>query len=241
MLDCNFLYIDTIAPTATNAMAFCRFRYFALMIQTLLLISCAATKEPTVSIDKDSNFDLTEYMFNKKVHSEGGSLSVVETYYKKSDTDKIALQPRYQFVRTNNEIEVTSQGMEGPLIQYQINANEVVEKRPSIDDARTFNRYARLGDTFLDADYSSVSIRETCKLTEFFETYYLASATGSVSLSRDIYDNVLKVHCESEFYEEGNRRTNYRWNMYYAKDVGIVFKDGDWVNHLGLVYALYDY
>jgi len=195
-------------------------RQITLSVAALALMSCASGpapifQPPATPVDPTAEFDLAEYLFHNKLNSDEGAAGYTEIYFKKNE-------PPFPAARYESE-------------------NLINDARPNIDDARSFQRYARLGDTYLDAELTSVNLNESCVLTEFFEKYHLRSATGSMKLSDDTYDNVIKVRCVSEFTNRTTDRGNYRWNIYYAKGIGPVFKDGNWENHLGQIYSIYDH
>ncbi len=173
--------------------------------------------------------------------NESGSIGYTEKYYKKNEQANVVLMPEFRFNRNGETIDVQSSGVNGLVSQYTVTDEAITEFRPTIDDSRTYKRYAQLGDTYLNSELTSVNVNENCVLSEFFDTYYLSSATGAMRLSDKQYDNVIKVRCISEFTNRESNRTNFRWNIYYAKDIGPIFKDGNWENYLGQIYAVYDY
>lgn len=212
----------------------------------LMLTSCAGTGDSIIGrqaapVDPTGEFDLSEYLFHEQVSSETGSMGYTEKYYKKNEDIAVVLQPEFRYIRNGETIDVQSSGIDGLTYQYTVTDSAINEFHPTLDDSRSYERYAQLGDTYLNAELTSVNVNETCVLSEFFETYHLSSATGKLKISNKTYDNVIKVRCRSEFTNRNENRTNYRWNVYYAKDIGPVFKDGNWENYLGNIYAIYDY
>jgi len=218
----------------------------ATLVVTLTLISCASTRNAIIGkqadpVDPLAEFDLSEYLFHNKLNADGGTAGYTENYFKKSENSSSAARYEYQYQRNGETIDVHSVGLEGIANQYTISEALINDVRPTMGDARSFQRYALIGDTYLDAEFSSVNVNESCVLSAFIEKFHLRSATGSLKLSNNSYSNVIKVRCVSEFTDRVTDRGNYRWNVYYAKGIGPVFKDGNWENHLGQIYAIYDY
>ena len=143
-------------------------------------------------------------------------------------------------IRDSN-INVQAVGLEGLANQYNVTEDTINDVRPQMGDSRSFSRFARLGDTYLDTEFTSVNVSESCVLSDFFDTFHLSSATGSLRLSNKTYNNVIRVRCISEFTNRSTNRGNYRWSVYYAKGIGPIFKDGNWQNHLGQIYSIYEY
>jgi len=221
-------------------------RQITLSVAALALMSCASGpapifQPPATPVDPTAEFDLAEYLFHNKLNSDEGAAGYTEFYFKKNEPPFPAARYEFESWRNGESIKVQSAGLEGFTNEYTVSENLINDARPNIGDARSFQRYARLGDTYLDAELTSVNLNESCVLAEFFEKYHLRSATGSMKLSDDTYDNVIKVRCVSEFTNRTTDRANYRWNIYYAKGIGPVFKDGNWENHLGQIYSIYDH
>lgn len=216
-------------------------RNVVLSMFVLPMASCAIGGRQSAPVDPTADFDLAQYFFHEKISSSDSSVRYTENYYKKNARPAIVLRPEFQYQRSGSTINVQSPGIEGFLSQYTITKDSIKEFRPSINDSRTFHRYARLGETFMDSGFTSVNVSESCVLSDFIETFHLSSATGEMVLSDDTYNDVIRVRCVSEFTSRATNRTNYRWSIYYAKNIGPIFKDGDWANNLGQIYSIYDY
>jgi len=213
-------------------------RCIAFSALTLSLASCASTPE---TVDPNAEFDLSEYLFHKKVNIENGVVNYTEKFFKKDEPPSVAAQYGYQYQRNGNNINVQAVGLEGLANQYNVTEDTINDVRPQMGDSRSFSRFARLGDTYLDTEFTSVNVSESCVLSDFFDTFHLSSATGSLRLSNKTYNNVIRVRCISEFTNRSTNRGNYRWSVYYAKGIGPIFKDGNWQNHLGQIYSIYEY
>ncbi len=216
-------------------------RHLCILVLALTHASGCALSPDTPVIDADSNFDLSDYLFHSSLMTEGSSVSFIAKYYKKDNVKEVVVAPTYRYSHNNGQIEVTSLQHDGVISAFDVGKSTIVETHPGLDEQWTISRYARLGDQYLDGRLDSIALNQRCVLLEYFPSYYLSSATGSVAIAQGIYDNVIKVRCESEFVSATDRQNNFRWNIYYAKGVGPIFKDGDWTNHLGLVYTIYDY
>lgn len=219
-------------------------RFFKLHLCTFALAltqasGCALSPAPPL-IDADSNFDLSEYLFHTNALTEGSSVSFVAKYYRKDNVKEVAVAPTYQYSHNDGQIEVTSLEHDGVISSFDVGESTIVETHPGLNEQWTLSRFARLGDQYLDGRLESIALNQRCTLLEYFPSLHLSSATGAVTIAQDTYDNVIKVRCESEFVSETDRQPNFRWNIYYAKGLGPVFKDGDWTNHLGLVYTIYN-
>ena len=204
-------------------------------------LGCTILEDEPPTIDAQSNFDLSEYLFPDRILTSGEQIVTTETLYRKSNVEQIASQEEYVYSNNNGTIRITDSKTNAAIAQIVITANSIEEQRASSSDIRRFQRVVRLGDTYLDSTDSNQLINETCVLLEYFDTYNLASATGATPISRDTHNNVIKARCESNFLEVNNRRNNFRWNLYYAKGVGLVFKDGNWTENMGLIYGFYRY
>lgn len=227
-------------------MAFHNSRYVAILVLSLTLTSCASVANNILGrqadpVDPTAEFDLSEYLFHDRVRSVDGVVSYKERFFKKDDPSSVAEQYEYRYQNNNNAIEVQAVGLEGLTQRYTLTDATINEARPTMSDSRSFRRYARMGETYLDADFLNANLHENCMLSEFFDTYHLSSATGTLKLSNKTYTNVIKVRCVSEFTNKSTDRGNFRWNIYYAKGIGPVFKDGNWQNYLGQIYSIYDY
>jgi len=87
-----------------------------------------------------------------------------------------------------------------------------------------------VGEVYLDAIIASLGRRDTCTLQDHLDEFDLGTATGSANIASGVYEDVLHVFCRRVLESaDGVEPTNYSWNAYYSRGVGLVFADGNWV------------
>ena len=214
-------------------------RIFLSFVLPLAIAACSSLNGPDAQAANE--FDLSLYSFHANTQSIGGEISYVENYYDKASGSAPIYSPSIMFKNTGLGIDKVATGLEGPSAQYRVLTDTIEENNPSFNDSRTFDRFARLGDSYIDSVYEQIGVAETCALQRHLNSFDLSTATSPIIIANGVYEDVIQVYCDSSFITDGASSPNYSWDRYYAKGVGLIFIDGDWVNLLGEIYAIPEY
>ena len=219
-----------------------------LCIPLLLLILISACSDSDVFTDPDNtattntasdntatvvpgpdDYDLTLYFFHANTRAVGGEITFIENYYDKTIDNELAYSRATRLLNTGTNIEsIRSDNV--VFLQYSITVNLIKEVGVSYSGARSVLRYVELGEQYLDAIDEELGRRDTCTLQNHLDEFDLGSATEPASITTGVYNDVLHVFCNRVLdFNDGDTRTNYSWNAYYAKDVGLIFADGNWI------------
>ncbi len=188
-----------------------------------------APDDATIELQGPDDYDLSLYFFHANTKSVGGEIAFTENYYDKSTGNELIHSRATRHLNTGTNIEsIRSDNV--VFLQYSITVNSIKEIGVSYPGARSARRYVALGEKYLDAINEELGRRDTCTLQNQLDDFDLGSATESAMVATGVYDDVLHVFCNRVLdVDDGATRTNYSWNAYYAKDVGLIFADGNWI------------
>lgn len=188
-----------------------------------------AADNTTTDVPGPDDYDLSQYFFHANTRAVGGEIAFTENYYEKTTGNELAYNRAIRHLNTGTNIEsIRSDNV--VFIQYTITVNSIKEIGVSYIGARSARRYVEVGDKYLDAINEDLGRRDTCTLQNHVDEFDLGNATESATIASGVYEDVLHVFCNRVLdLEDGDTRTNYSWNAYYAKDVGLIFADGNWI------------
>lgn len=188
-----------------------------------------ATDDTPIEYQGPDDYDLSLYFFHTNTQTPGGEIAFTEKYYEKLVGNGPIHSRTTRYLNTGTSIDSLSTD-NAVFLQYVITVNSIKEIGVSYNGAQTVNRYTKLGEIYLDAVIESLGRRDTCTLQNHLDDFDLGDATGSVTIASGVYEDVLHVFCNRILdSEDDGIPTNYSWNGYYAKDVGLIFADGNWV------------
>jgi len=169
------------------------------------------------------------YLFHANTQTVGGEIAFTEKFYdKSSDNEQIH---SYVTRHLNTGTSIDSIGPDSAvLLQYVITINSIKQIGVSYNGSEGARRYVGLKEKFSDAINESLGRRDTCTLQNHLDDFDLGTATGPATIATGVYEDVLHLFCNRVLdTEAGGTRTNYSWNSYFAKGVGLIFADGNWV------------
>jgi len=218
-----------------------RYKIHHLPLALLILISACSESsvftnsedidpaETTIEYQGPDDYDLSLYFFHANTRTVGGEVAFTEKYYEKTSGNELIHSRAKRYLNTGTTID--SIGSDGVVfLQYAITINSIKEIGVSYTGAQGVLRYAELNEKYLDAVIEQLGRRDTCTLQNHFDDFDLGDATGSATIVTGVYEDVLHVFCKRVLdSEDDGIQTNYSWNAYYAKDVGLIFADGNWV------------
>ena len=218
-------------------------RKLNLLLSLVSLIFIGACSDPTVFSNTDEtvatetpidfqgpdDYDLSLYLFHSNTQAVGGEIAFTEKYYEKFSGNGLIHSRERRYLNTGTSID--SIGSDNAvLLQYVTTVNSIKEIGVSYNGAQGGIRYAALNDKYIDAVIEDLGRRDTCTLQNHLDEFDLGNATGSAMIATGVYEDVLHVFCNRVLEsEDGVTPTNYSWNAYYAKGVGLIFADGNWV------------
>jgi len=186
-----------------------------------------ATQNNTpIEFQGPNDYDFSLYFFHANTRTTGGEVTFTEKYYEKPAGSKLLYSRVTRHLNTGTYIESIDTN-NAVLLQYLLTINSIKPFGVSYDGAETITRYIELGEGYLDSIVESLGRRDTCTLQNHLDEFDLSEATGAANLATGVYEDVLHVFCK-RVLDTDNGGTNYSWNAYYAKDVGIIFADGAW-------------
>ncbi|MEM7258345.1 MAG: hypothetical protein AAF404_13285 [Pseudomonadota bacterium] len=209
------------------------------LLSVALLISLGACSGDTEQSTVDDEYDLSLYQFHTNVLTNGGEITITENYYSQSTGEGPVYAPTLRYLNVDGAIQRIS--VSGTVFEQSTITDTHIDKEGvSYTGFRRGDRFASIGDTYLDAEVENLTLKQNCTLQNHLESFDLGTATGDHALASGVYEDVIQVYCVSVFTNaDGSTRPNYDWNRYYAKGLGLISIDGRWPNFLtGDIYAI---
>ena len=152
-------------------------------------------EEPNPS---QGEFDLSEYLFPRDARVANGDVSFTEEMYSQ-DSGELAFSIPRRFTHTDGST-INEYSFYDVIKTFFIDQTEIVETLLDLDGAtRTSARFADVGDTYMNADYSppesdpiGMDQNASCRVLEHLDTFDVSTADGDYTLASGVYSDVLK-------------------------------------------------